>query len=72
MCLAAAYWARLDAIYFGCSAADAARAGFDDAFLYAELRKDTPERRLPSMQLLSDEAWASFAAWIESSNKIEY
>jgi tRNA(Arg) A34 adenosine deaminase TadA len=72
MCLAAAYWARLDAIYFGCSAADAARAGFDDAFLYAELRKDSPERRLPSMQLLSDEAWASFAAWIESSNKIEY
>jgi tRNA(Arg) A34 adenosine deaminase TadA len=72
MCLAAAYWSRLDAIYFGCSAADAARAGFDDAFLYAELRKDTPKRKLPSTQLLSDEAWASFAAWIESPNKIDY
>jgi guanine deaminase len=72
MCLAAAYWARLDAIYFGCSAADAARAGFDDAFLYAELRKDTPDRKLPSTQLLADEAWSSFAAWIESPNKIEY
>ena len=72
MCLAAAYWARLDAIYFGCSAADAARAGFDDAFLYAELRKDAAERKLPSTQLLGDEAWASFAAWIESPNKIDY
>ena len=72
MCLAACYWARLDAIYFGCSAADAARAGFDDAFLYDELSKDAPSRSLPSTQLLADEAWASFAAWIASPNKVEY
>jgi guanine deaminase len=72
MCLAAAYWARLDAVYYGASAADAARAGFDDAFLYAELRKDTSQRKLRSTQLLGDEAWASFAAWIASPNKIEY
>jgi guanine deaminase len=72
MCLAAAYWARLDAVYFGASAADAARAGFDDAFLYDELRKDASERKLPSTQLLADEAWASFAAWIAAPNKVEY
>src|SRR3974377_515316 len=36
MCLAAPHWAPLDAIYYGPSAADAARAGFDDAFLYEE------------------------------------
>ena len=72
MCLAAAYWARLDAVYYGASAADAARAGFDDAFLYDELRKDTGSARLSSTQLLADEAWASFAAWIASPNKIEY
>lgn len=72
MCLSAAYWARLDAVYYGASAADAARAGFDDAFLYAELRKDACERKLSSTQLLPDEAWASFAAWIASPNKVEY
>jgi tRNA(Arg) A34 adenosine deaminase TadA len=72
MCLAAAYWARLDAVYYGASAADAARAGFDDAFLYAELRKDANERKLGSTQLLADEAWASFATWIASPNKVEY
>ena len=72
MCLAAAYWARVDAVYYGACAADAARAGFDDAFLYAELRKDTAERELRATQLLGDEAWASFAAWIASPNKIEY
>jgi len=72
MCLAAAYWARVDAVYYAARAADAARAGFDDAFLYAELRKDSADRRLRSAQLLGDEAWASFAAWIASTNKIEY
>ena len=72
MCLAACYWARLDAIYYGASAADAARAGFDDAFLYDEFRKDQSERTLPATQLLGNEAWASFQAWIASSSKIEY
>ena len=72
MCLSAAYWARLDAIYYGTSAADAARAGFDDAFFYGELRKNSAQRTLPATQLLGDEAWASFAAWIASPSKVEY
>jgi tRNA(Arg) A34 adenosine deaminase TadA len=72
MCLAAAYWARIDAIYYGAAAADAARAGFDDAFLYDEFRKEKGERTLLTTQLLGDEAWASFAAWIASENKVKY
>jgi tRNA(Arg) A34 adenosine deaminase TadA len=72
MCLSACYWARLDAIYYGANAADAARAGFDDAFLYDEFRKDQPARSLPATQLLANEAWASFQAWIDSPSKIEY
>jgi len=72
MCLAAAYWARLDALYYGASADDAARAGFEDAVLYKELRKDQGQRKLRATQLLGGEAWASFAAWIASPNKIEY
>jgi guanine deaminase len=72
MCLAAAYWARVDAVYYGACAADAARAGFDDAFLYDEMRKEPAGRKLPSTQLLGAEAWASFAAWMASPNKVEY
>jgi tRNA(Arg) A34 adenosine deaminase TadA len=72
MCLAASYWARLDAIFYGASAADAARAGFDDAFLYEEFRKDPAARTLPAAQLLGYEAWAAFGAWIASNNKVEY
>lgn len=72
MCLAAAHWARLDAVYYGASAADAARAGFDDAFLYGEFCKEPAARAMPETQLLADEAWSSFAAWLASPNKIEY
>jgi len=72
MCLAASYWAHLDSVYYGASAADAARAGFDDAFLYDEFRKDQSARSLSATQLLADEAWASFAAWIASDAKIAY
>jgi tRNA(Arg) A34 adenosine deaminase TadA len=72
MCLAAAYWARIGAVYYGASAADAARAGFDDTFLYEEFKKDQAARSLPATQLLGEEAWESFAAWIASTDKIEY
>jgi len=72
MCLAASYWARLDAIYYGSSAADAARAGFDDAFLYDEFRKEQQDRTLPAAQLLEDEAWACFAAWIACAGRVDY
>ena len=72
MCLAAAYWARVDAIHYGACAADAARAGFDDAFLYEELGKSHETRKVTITQLLGEEAQASFEAWLKSPNKIEY
>ena len=72
MCLAASHWARIEAIYYGCSSADAARAGFDDALLYEEFRKEPGARTLPAQQLLGAEAWASFAAWMASPSKIPY
>jgi tRNA(Arg) A34 adenosine deaminase TadA len=72
MCYSAAHWARIETVYYGASASDAARAGFDDLFLYEELRKDKTERKLRTTQLLGDEAWASFAAWIAAANKVDY
>ena len=72
MCLAAAYWSHLDAIFFGNSAADAARAGFDDSRLYHEVALSHRERSLPISRLLPAEALASFAAWQASPNKISY
>jgi tRNA(Arg) A34 adenosine deaminase TadA len=72
MCLGAIYWSRCEALYFGCTAQDAADAGFDDSVFYEELRKDTGERSLPTVCLLRDEAGESFKAWGEFSDRIEY
>ena len=33
MCLSAIYWARIDELYFACSADDTSDAGFDDSFI---------------------------------------
>jgi tRNA(Arg) A34 adenosine deaminase TadA len=72
MCLAAIYWARLGAIYFGCNQQEAARAGFDDAFLYEEIRRQIPERSIPSTQLLPEESWEAFATWLSVPTKVDY
>lgn len=72
MCLAAIYWARLGAIYYGSNQQDAAKAGFDDAFLYEELRKTSDNRSVPAVQLLREEAWEAFATWIAVPTKIDY
>ena len=72
MCLAALYWSRCRAIYYGNTAADAARVGFDDSFLYEEVKKPLAERSIPITPLCSDDAWASFAAWEISPYKVGY
>lgn len=72
MCLAALYWSRCRAIYFGNNAADAAAAGFDDSFLYDEVKKPLAERAVPMERMLADEAKESFVAWDQSPFKVEY
>ena len=72
MCLAAIYWARLGAIYYGCNQQDAAKAGFDDAFLYEEIARTVETRSIPCAQILSEEAWQAFATWQSLLTKVEY
>ena len=72
MCLAALYWSRCDAIFFGNTAADAAAAGFDDSFLYAEVAKPISARSIPTVRLLGDEAIDSFNRWRTQPGRIEY
>jgi guanine deaminase len=72
MCLAAIYWSRCTAIFYGNSAADAAKAGFDDAFLYDEIKKPLDERQIPIAGMLPDEAWVSFTEWEKSPFKVDY
>jgi len=72
MCLAAIYWARCDAIFYGSCAADAAAAGFDDAFLYEEIKRPINERKIPAVNLLPEKAISSFNAWRSHAGRIDY
>jgi tRNA(Arg) A34 adenosine deaminase TadA len=72
MCLGAIYWARLSRFYFGNTAEDAAKIGFDDSFLYAELKQPHSLRRIPAIQMMRDEALAGFLAWAAKPDKIPY
>ena len=59
MCLGAIYWARLNTVYFGGRASDAAAAGFDDAFIYQEIPKGPRERAIPFVPLMREDALAA-------------
>ena len=72
MCLAAIYWARCDAIFYGSCAADAAAAGFDDAFLYEELKRPIDQRTIPTHNLLREKSLSSFDAWRAQAGRIDY
>jgi tRNA(Arg) A34 adenosine deaminase TadA len=72
MCLGAIYWARPKAIYFANSRKDAADIGFDDDFIYQELKKELEERSLPIHVLGKEEAIKVFEEWKQKSDKIEY
>jgi guanine deaminase len=72
MCLAAAWWARLDGIVFAADRFAAARAGFDDAEIYLEVSADRGDRRLPFQQELADEGERPFEAWARNPNKRPY
>ena len=72
MCLAAAYWARIDRLYFANTRDDAASIGFDDAFLYGEIGKPLPAQALPIHRILGPEARVVFDAWAAKDDKIPY
>ena len=72
MCLAALYWSRCSTIYYGNNREDAARAGFDDSFLYEEVTKTLDARTIPILRLLPEEAMTSFNEWEQSPFKVGY
>ena len=72
MCLGAIYWARPTRVLYAATAADASMAGFDDAFIYEELKHPYGQRRIPMTQLLRDESLAVFSAWNNQANKTPY
>ena len=72
MCLGAVYWAKIKTIYYGCNRKDAAKAGFDDEFIYKELNIPPDKRSITMKTILENEAFETFKEWIEMPDKKEY
>ncbi len=72
MCLGAIYWARPKRVYFAARAADAAAAGFDDAFIYKEFKRPKRQRRVRLEQVRCAAALEPFHAWEEKSDRVPY
>ncbi len=72
MCMAALYWARPARIFYASSRQDAARAGFDDSFIYRQLRLPVGRRSIPTRQIMREQAREGFRRWRRQRGKIRY
>jgi guanine deaminase len=72
MCLGAIYWARPLALYFCSDRHDAAKAGFDDSFIYNEMASPAEDRKIPMMYFPDIHAVDVFSLWNVKENKMKY
>ncbi|WP_280842369.1 nucleoside deaminase [Rhodohalobacter sp. SW132] len=72
MCLGAIYWSRPDRIFYAATRYDAADAGFDDSYIYEELKVPDRERKIPTENISRDQAVKLFEAWKRKEDKTDY
>ncbi len=72
MCLSAIYWAHIDRLLFAADRVDAAKAGFDDDFIYRELALPLNERSIKVERIMPLEGLLPFESWIHNDNKRAY
>ncbi|HRD55900.1 MAG TPA: nucleoside deaminase, partial [Parachlamydiaceae bacterium] len=73
MCLATAYWAHLDHIYYGATTDDALKYGdFADIDILDEIRKDPKDRRIQFSQHMHEDAVAVWKEFSKMPNRTHY
>jgi guanine deaminase len=72
MCLGTIFWARPKAYYFACNRDDAAKAGFDDAFIYDQIPLAPDKRTIPGTQVLAEVGHLPFDEWARLTSKNSY
>ncbi len=72
MCLGAIYWAHIKTIYYAGTRSDAAKAGFDDDFIYREINIDPEKRSVPAFNIMPDEGAAVFKLWLDKEDRTNY
>lgn len=75
MCMATAYWAHLDKIYYAATIQDALKyGGFEDADYYAELAKNPLDREIKCMEVspMREEAVKVWKVYSQMPDKQHY
>jgi guanine deaminase len=73
MCMATAYWAELDRIFYSATVEDAFTYGqFDDRYIYKELALPPEKRKIPMQQMLRQEAVEVWKKYQAKPDKIPY
>ena len=72
MCLGAIYWARPKALYYAADKKLAAKAGFDDSFIYKEIALPKNKRKIKTTKINLAQDNAPFEAWAKNTTKTEY
>lgn len=72
MCFGAIYWARPKALYYAADKEIAAKAGFDDSFIYKEILLDKKDRKIKTTHLPLPEGKSPFEMWTDKKDKVEY
>lgn len=72
MCMGAIYWARPARVFYALTRDDAARIGFDDAYIYQELELLPAQRRIPLIPMMRDQALPVFREWEGKPDKVPY
>lgn len=72
MCLGAIYWAHIKTIYYAGTRSDAAKAGFDDDFIYREINIDPEKRSVPAFNFMPTEGAALFKLWLDKEDRTNY
>ncbi len=72
MCMGAIYWSRPDRVYYANTKEDAALYGFDDSFIYEELKLPATARRIPLIAMEKASALEVFRLWNQKEDKEIY
>lgn len=72
MCLGAIFWARPARVFYACTKEDAAAVGFEDDFIYEEIKILPVNRKIPMISLMREESLKAFELWKEKGDKTLY
>jgi guanine deaminase len=73
MCMAAAYWAGIERVFYAATNADAFEYGdFDDTMIYGELRKPIEVRSIKCTQIMQEEAVEVWKKYKNKPDRVPY